>query len=130
MGLTFPGFKKLSGTVRSGAPAPPTADAGSDQAQNDTRQVTLNGSGSTAGVTYAWTLQGPGQADQTSLLSSTTVASPTFTPKDIPGNWVARLTVTKGGVSAFDAVSVRIGDADGWIRLNPNAATSTQTGRQ
>ena len=128
MGLTSPGFKKLSGTVQSGAPAPPTADAGSDQAQNDTRQVTLNGSGSTAGVTYAWTLQDPDQTDRTSLLSSATAASPTFTPKDIAGNWSASLTVTKDSVSAKDNVSVRIGSTGGWIRLNPTAAASTYSG--
>ena len=131
MALTAPGVKKMAGTVTdvSGAATPPpTADAGSDQTQNSIKQVTLDGSGSTAGVTYAWTLQDPDQTDRTSLLSSATVASPTFTPKDIPGNWVASLTVTKGGVSAKDNVSVRIGSVNGWIRLNSNAATSTYSG--
>ena len=129
MALASPGTKKMAGTVTdvSGGAAPPTADAGSNITTNDTTLVTLNGSGSTAGATMAWSLVDPAGADQTSRLSSTTVISPTFTPLPIPGLWVATLQVTVSGVTSQDNCQIRVGDVNGWIRLNPDAASSTST---
>ena len=131
MALTSPGFKKMEGTVvdvSGGGAAPPTADAGPDQAQDHLAVVTLDGSGSTAGVTYAWTLLDPLQTDKTSILSSATAESPTFQPTDWPiGSWTATLIVTKDGVSAQDNCTIRIGDANGWLRFSPGSATSTTT---
>lgn len=112
----------------AGGVSAPTADAGSNITTNDTTLVTLNGSGSTAGATMSWSLVDPAGVDQTSRLSSTTVISPTFTPLDIPGVWVATLQVTVGAQTSQDNCTIRVGDANGWIRLNPDAATSTASG--
>ena len=105
----------------------PTADAGSNQQVDGRPTVTLDGSGSTAGSTFAWTLFDPSGADVTSLLSSATAESPTFKPKDVPpGNYTATIAVTKGGVTSKDSANVQVGiDGGKWLRLVPAEADST-----
>ena len=116
------------GGATAGASAP-TASAGADQTSNDaTTVITLDGSGSTVGATMSWTLTDPTGLDQTARLSSSTAVSPTFTPLDFPGVWVATVAVTNLGQTSHDSCNIRIGDANGWIRMNVNGASSTYTG--
>ncbi len=120
------------GGATGGGATPPTADAGPDQQQVGLDQVALSGSGSTAGAAMLWTLRDPANQNQDALLSSTTVISPTWTPTygGMAGNWVATLAVTKDGITSYDSVNIRIGDAAGWITLTPDAASSTYTSGQ
>ena len=133
MALSSPGFKKMAGTVTDvsgggGGSSAPTADAGSDQTVDSRPTVTLDGSGSTSGATYAWTLASPTGENITSLLSSATAQSPTFVPQSVPGLYAAKLAVTKDGVTSYDSSNVQVGIHDGtWARLVPAQAASTYT---
>ncbi len=87
----------------------PTADAGNNQTVNERTTATLNGSGSDPdgdNLTYKWTQRsGP-----TVTLSSTTVASPTFTAPEVTSNTALtfRLTVSDGSLSDTDDVRVTV----------------------
>ena len=118
-------FTRWRPNPRGGGAAAPTADAGSAQTQAGLTQVTLDGSDSTLGGTYAWILTDPSQTNKTSILSDATVLSPTFHPissSASAGNWTARLAVTKGGKTSVDTVNIRVGDVDGWVTLFPDDA--------
>ena len=105
----------LSLTVDA-APAAPTANAGPDQgAVQPLSVVTLDGSASSAGVTYAWSVQSAtGVAPSAITLSSLTAARPAFTmplstggSKNTPVAVTLRLVVTRNGTpSAADTVLV------------------------
>ena len=101
-----------------GGDTPPTANAGADQTQDHAGLVTLNGSASTGGDSHSWLLWGPRHSNETSRLSSSTAASPTFTPPEA-GVWTAILTYTNTGtgLSAVDVAHLRVGNAAGFIRL-------------
>ena len=119
---------KYGECAAAGAADPPTADGGGDQTQAGLTQVTIPGTGSTAGATMAWTLFDPSQTNKTSILSDASLISPTFQPissSASAGNWVANLAVTKGGLTSYDSVNIRVGDVDGWITLFPDDAQIT-----
>ncbi|RJP93989.1 MAG: hypothetical protein C4518_04675 [Desulfobacteraceae bacterium] len=102
----------------------PLAYAGTDQTANENQRVTLNGSGSSAGVSYAWA-----QAEGASVtLSNPAASNPTFTAPDLTGpsgSLVFHLTVTDaGGKKDTDSVTVTVP----WNNAPPNAnAGSDQT---
>ena len=89
---------------------PPTANAGPDQTVNEETEVTLSGSGDdpdgdNADLTYAWT------APLGVTLSSSTVASPTFTAPSVDSetDHAFALVVNDGGAdSSPDTVVVRV----------------------
>jgi hypothetical protein len=95
-------FDSIADTVTITATAiannPPTADAGSDQNVATGSLVTLDGSnssdmdGDTLG--FLWALQSK-PSGSSSILSSATIAGPTFTP-DIDGIYKIRLVVNDG----------------------------------
>ena len=113
------------GASAAAAATPPTADAGADQMQAGLTQVTLDGAASTAGATMAWTLFDPSQTNKTSILSNSSLISPTFDPissSASAGNWVANVAVTKDGLTSYDSVNILVGDMNGWITLFPDDA--------
>lgn len=113
----------------AGGASPPTADSGVDQQQVGLGTVSLSGSGSTAGASMLWTLRDPAQQNKDSLLSSTTIISPTFDPTytGLAGDWTATLAATKDGLTSYDSTNIRIGDSSGWITLLPGDSDSTYT---
>ena len=129
MARSSPGFKKLNGTIKDaegGGAALPVADAGADQTCDGRPTITLDGSGSAAGSTFAWLLTNPSGDNVTSLLSSSTAESPTFKPQDIPGLYTAKIAVTKGGLTSYDSCNVTVGIYGGqFIRLIASEADST-----
>ncbi len=81
------------------------ANAGSDQDVSAGTLVTLDGTGSTgvSGLSYSWTqTDGP-----TVALSSTTSATPSFTPTE-PGDYTFALTVSGGGATSADDVTISV----------------------
>ncbi len=92
-------------TVTTGN-TPPVANAGLDQRVNVNTLVQLNGSGSTDvngnPLTYFWTLNTTQAHDSQATLSSQTSVNPTFTA-DVPGTYVAQLTVNDGIVNSQPA---------------------------
>lgn len=95
-------------TITTSAVQAPTANAGPNQTVKHGSQVTLAGSGTdpqSLPLTFLWSLTTK-PAGSTAVLSSTTVANPTFTA-DIPGIYVAQLIVNNGVLSsAPDTVSI------------------------
>ena len=80
------------------------ASAGADQTVTAGTTVTLDASGSYASssMTYAWSLtSGPASV----TLSSSTAAKPTFTPTTA-GSYIFKLTVTSGGTTSTDSVTI------------------------
>jgi len=96
----------------------PKAFAGADQTVNENQTVTLNGSGSSSGMTYAWE-----QKEGASVTFDSSGANPTFTAPDLNGpaatdTLVFHLTVTDaGGNKDTDSVSVTVL----WKNLAPTA---------
>src|SRR5207244_813049 len=93
-------------------------------------QINLNSvvMGASPPYTYAWTMAAP--TGSSAVLSSTTVANPTFTP-DISGNYILGLTVTDSvgrTASAPQAtITVTISDTTS-VSLNPSTVfTGEQT---
>jgi len=90
----------------SGANVAPVADAGANQSVITGSEVTLNGTASTDAngdeLTYKWVLSVP--TGSTAVLSSDTVAQPTFTA-DVSGTYVAGLSVNDGKVNGIVASS-------------------------
>ena len=84
----------------------PVANAGADQAIDQGKQATLNGSASSdpdsgTNLSYKWeTVSAPGAV----TLSSTTASRPTFTPAQV-GTYTFKLTVSDGSLSASDTVT-------------------------
>lgn len=96
-------------TVISTSNTPPVADAGPDQTPFVNDIVTLDGSASSDvdgnPLTYVWALTSQ-PAGSSASLNDNTAVMPQFTV-DLPGNYVAQLTVNDGTVdSAPDTVSV------------------------
>ena len=92
---------------------PPVADAGSDITASTGDTVDLDGTGSSDAdgdpLTYTWTFTSvPSGSSMTDAdLSSTTSATPSFTP-DIAGEYELTLTVSDGTSSNSDSVIVTI----------------------
>jgi len=85
--------------------------------------VTATPSGGTS-YGYTWVATDPAGRDRSSqTLSATNIAAPTFTPEGTSGNWALKVTVTSGSDSAIQTANVRIGDDEGWIRLQENDFT-------
>ena len=89
---------------------PPTADAGDDQTVSEGTAVTLAGSGSDpeeAALSYSWRQSG---SNPTVPLTGASTATPTFTAPELTGDTTLtfELTVTAGGASATDAVTVTV----------------------
>lgn len=98
----------------------PLAYAGNDQTVNENQTVTLNGSGSSAGVSYAWE-----QAEGASVaLSNSSAQNPTFKAPDLDGPaansiLIFHLTVTDGGGNTdTDSVVVTVH----WNNAPPTAS--------
>ena len=95
----------------------PTASAGPDQTVDANKTVTLDGSGSTDDgtiSTYLWERSSGSFSGSLSTLSSTSVASPTFTSPnlDADGFVVFRLTVTDSdGLTDTDTVRINVNRA-------------------
>jgi plastocyanin len=109
---TQPNGYKVRGLTRHFSPfqvavpnRPPTANAGADQEVTVGTTVELDGEGSDPDgdpLTVAWELLST-PAGSSAALQGTGTASPTFAP-DVPGTYVARLTVDdgKGGTDEDD----------------------------
>ena len=87
----------VSVTITATVPLAPAANAGPNQTVRQNSLVTLSGSGTdpqSLPLTYQWTLTTT-PVGSTPVLSSSTVANPSFTP-NLPGTYVARLIVNNG----------------------------------
>ena len=88
-------------TITTGSILAPTANAGPNQTVVQHTVVQLNGSGADPQglqLTYLWTfLSKP--AGSTAVLSSTTIMNPSFSA-DLPGTYVAQLTVNNGQLNS------------------------------
>ncbi|MDE2945186.1 MAG: cadherin domain-containing protein [Gemmatimonadota bacterium] len=104
----------------------PTVNAGDDQTVDERTTVTLSGSGSDPdgdNLSYTWKqLAGP-----TATLSTTTVASPTFTAPEVTANTDLEfaLMVSDGSLSAADTVTVTAATANRAPAFDPAAVTRT-----
>jgi len=65
----------------------------------------------TGAETYAWTLTDPRGVSRTALFDDATIADPVFTPDIVGGGgqWVARVTVTRGSASLVLSKIITIG---------------------
>jgi len=84
-----------------------------DDAQNDLATVACEVvvTDATGAETYAWTLTDPRGVSRTALFDDATIADPVFTP-DLTGRggqWVARVTVTRGSSSLALVKVITIG---------------------
>ena len=107
---------------------PPTADAGADQTVAEGMAVTLAGSGSDpeeAALSYAWRQSG---SNPTVPLAGASTATPTFTAPELTAGTALtfELTVTAGGASATDAVTVTVLTRSLWgAELGPTFGDAT-----
>ena len=101
-------------TISTNAVQAPTANAGSPQTVAPGATVQLSGSGSTdpqgLPLTYTWSLITL-PANSHAVLSATNIVNPTFVA-DLPGNYVAQLTVNNGFLSSATPSTVTITTAD------------------
>lgn len=105
------------GAVSSGAPELTLSiTASSSQAALLTVSESATAAGGVGGFTYAWTLTDPTGTSRTALLSSSTVAAPTWSPDALPGAWTVACTVTSGAQTAKAVRVVTIGSA-GWVAI-------------
>ncbi len=105
------------------AQRPLLAEAGAAVAAYSGQTVTLDGSGSRApsGATYAWTQQVPDGAEPDVTITRANTASPTFlAPTGLTSDTTMtfRLTLTAGGRSVYDEVTVSI------VAVRPNQLLS------
>ena len=89
---------------------PPMANAGADQTVSEGTAVTLAGSGTdpeAAPLSYSWRQSG---GNPTVGLTGASTATPTFTAPELTGGTTLtfELTVTAGGASATDAVTITV----------------------
>ena len=94
-----------------------TATAASTVTQNGLALVTLGvtAGGGDGSYSYAWTLTDPLGVDRSVLLSSSTVAAPTFTPTLLGGTWTAVCVVTDGQGETARAVQQAVIGQDGFV---------------
>jgi hypothetical protein len=94
-----------------------TATAASTVTQNGMALVSLGvtAGGGSGSYSYAWTLTDPRGVDRSVLLSSSTVAAPTFTPTDIGGAWTAVCVVTDGQGETARAVQRAVIGQSGFV---------------
>lgn len=96
------------------------AITGADDAQNDLATVACEVvvTDPTGAETYAWTLTDPRGVSRTALFDDATIADPVFTPDIVGGGgqWVARVTVTRGSASLVLTKVITIG-VDGFVEL-------------
>ena len=94
-----------------------TATAASTVTQNGLALVTLGvtAGGGDGSYSYAWTLFDPLGVDRSVLLSSSTVAAPTFTPTDRGGDWTAVCVVTDGQGETARAVQRAVIGQSGFV---------------
>ena len=117
--------------VKIPATGGPTADAGDDQEQSGVGVVTLDGSGSADYSTIAWTMEKTTldgtTSDATSLLSSTTVVGPTFTPDNPGDTYIATITLD-GSVSDSVKVSISAATTLNWSESTEHDPNSQESG--
>ena len=94
-----------------------TATAASTVTQNGLALVTLGvtAGGGDGSYSYAWTLFDPLGVDRSVLLSSSTVAAPTFTPTLLGGEWTAVCVVTDGQGETARAVQRAVIGQSGFV---------------
>ena len=94
-----------------------TATAASTVTQNGLNVVTLGvtAGGGDGSYSYAWTLTDPLGVDRSVLLSSSTVAAPTFTPTLLGGEWTAVCVVTDGQGETARAVQQAVIGQSGFV---------------
>ena len=94
-----------------------TATAASTVTQNGLALVTLGvtAGGGDGSYSYAWTLFDPLGVDRSVLLSSSTVAAPTFTPTLLGGTWTAVCVVTDGQGETARAVQRAVIGQSGFV---------------
>lgn len=114
-------------TVISTTNTPPVADAGPDQTPFVNDLVTLDGSASSDvdgdPLSYLWALTSA-PAGSGASLSDTSAVMPQFTV-DLPGNYVAQLTVNDGSVdSAPDMVSINTQNSTPVADAGPDQAVA------
>ena len=106
----FSSSRPATVTVSTNAVQAPTANAGSPQTVAPGATVTLNGSGSTdpqgLPLTYSWSLITRPTGSNASL-SASNIVNPTFVT-DLPGTYVAQLTVNNGFLSSTTPATVTI----------------------
>ena len=106
------------------------ADAGPDQTTATGATVTLDGSGSFvasgATPTYAWTQTG----GTTVTLSNSAAVSPTFTAPSTPRTLTFRLTISHGGVTSTDTVTITTRRPSGTYTGHGGTTTSPSLGVQ
>ena len=105
------------------------ANAGADQEVDAGQVVTLDGTGSTgvSGLSYNWTQTGGPSIS----LSSATASKPTFTPTE-EGDYTFELTVTGGGASSTDDVTISVSgsttiDNDGNLALESGVTATASS---
>lgn len=120
---------RFGSPVSSDVPAPlalPTLTVGADQQREDLALVTLTATVS-GQDTLAWVLTEFSSAgvssDQSVLLSSTSAASPTFTPRARGVTYVARCTATNGDGAVTGATVVTVTAEGLWIDVDLTAMT-------
>ena len=106
------------------------ADAGPNQTTSTGVTVTLDGSGSVVpsggATTYAWTQTG----GTTVTLSNSATASPTFTAPSTSVNLTFRLTISHGGLTATDTVTIKVRTPSGTYTGHGGTTTSPSLGVQ
>ena len=85
--------------------------------------LTANANGGVSPYTYAWTATDPSNGNAAATLSSTTVASPTFTAPAAPGTYRFTCTVTDAaGTTSVASVQIYVG-----MKLSLNLTTVKQS---
>jgi len=101
------------------------ANAGPAQVVAAGTKVTLDGSGSTPGISYSW---GQTSGPATVTLSNATAANPAFTPT-VAGQYQFQLTVSSSGKSATSTVAITVQPA-GWVNLARVSGTTVTASAQ
>lgn len=107
----------LAPVASSGDPLSVSLTASSSQETLLRITETATPAGGNGSYTYAWTLHDPTGTARTALLSSSTVAAPTWTPDAIGGVWVATCAVTSNGVTVTTSRRQLIGGVRGFVSV-------------